>query len=49
MTKEEMINELGIVGDKFIKRAMRRDVQKVYDAFIKDREHQEFYKVLLIK
>ena len=49
MTKEEMINELGIKGDKFVKRAMRRDVKKVYDAFVKDREHQDFYKALLIK
>jgi len=49
MTKLEMINELGIVGDKFIKRAMRRDVKKVYDAFMKDKANKEFYKALLIK
>ncbi len=47
--KKEMINELGIKGDKFIRRAMRRDVKKVYDAFMKDKEHQEFYKAILIK
>ena len=49
MTKREMIDELGIVGDKFVKRAMRRDVKKVYAAFMKDKEHQEFYKAILIK
>ena len=49
MTKKQMINELGIKGDKFVKRAMRRDVKKVYDAFIKDKEHQDFYKAILIK
>ena len=49
MTKKEMINELGIVGEKFVKRAMRRDVKKAYDAFMKDREHQDFYKAILIK
>lgn len=40
MTKKEMIHELGIVGDK----SMRRD-----DAFMKDKEHQDFYKAILIK
>ena len=49
MTKKEMIQELGIVGDKFVKRAMRRDVKKVYAAFMKDKEHQDFYKAILIK
>jgi len=49
MTKLEMINELGIVGDKFIRRAMRRDVKKVYDAWQKDKANKEFYKALLIK
>ena len=48
MTKKEMINELGIVGDKFVKRAMRRDVKKVYDAYMKDKEHKAFYKSILI-
>ena len=45
MTKKQMINELGIVGDKF----MRRDVKKVYDAWQKDKANKEFYKSLLIK